>query len=323
MSIQSSELYAAVTQYIEDEKVWDGLAVKLPAMSHLMKKGKQQQKGGLYIQVPIKLIANTASGFISGTNAVTSINPSIQLQYQVFNWFYYNYNVNFTLADENIATGAEEKIDFMAEKTNGALQDAIRELATSFWTAQTGYAPNGLPDAYAATGTTYGGLNDQDYGTGAFLGIYDASSTVPNYASLETNLATLESRMQDDTYSASDVMVLMNAQTYGKFKTSCQNQQVFSSSDIFKTGATGFHIDGADVYLDQKTPGTAGSTNTIVAFPKSILKMYYHFGFGTASQFDGQVKMPNQPILSIQHYMSLNFVVTNRRLLVKMSAIVA
>ena len=321
----NGEVEAVVTQYIEDSKVWDGLAIKLPLMSHMMKDGKKQQKGGTYIQVPIKLIANSASGFISGSNAVTSINPSVQLQYMTFNWFYYNYNVNSTLADANIATGTEQKVDFIATKTEMALQDAIRELATALYTAQTGYSPNSILDAIAASGTAYGSLTNTNYATGAFLGVFDSTSAIPNYANVEANKVQVEGRMAQDM-APGDMMILMNPKTYGKFKTSAQNQQVFSSSDIFKTGSTGFHIDGADVYMDADCPGTQdGSTadNYIIGFPKSMAKMYYHFGFGTKSPFDGTVRMPNQPIESNQHYMSLNFVFTNRRLMFAMKTVVA
>jgi hypothetical protein len=107
MTVQANELAAAVVQYIESDKTWDALAKRTAFMQHLMTKGKKQQKGGLYVQFPIKIIKNASSSFISGTNALTSVTPSPQLQYGVLNWKYYNFNVNFTLADFNIAQGKE------------------------------------------------------------------------------------------------------------------------------------------------------------------------------------------------------------------------
>ena len=314
MAIQSSELYAAVTQYIEDETTPDALERRTAFFSHLMGKGKKQQKGGLYIQVPIKLLANASSGFISGTSAVTSGNPSIQLQYMTFNRYYYNYNVNFTLQDEDVATGPEEKINFMQTKIEGAMNDFVREVSTQIHSTQSGYSCNGLLDVVATTGTAYGGLTDSNYDSGTFLGIYDTTSAIPNYATISPLYVQLQARIQKELPS-NRLMGLTNAYVYGKFLTSCQAQQVFSNSTLLAAGSEAFHVNNMDVILDADSYGTQGSANNyFYIFPTEIMKLYYHFGFGTKSRFDGEKELPLQPILSLQHYMSFNFVCTNRRL---------
>ena len=102
MAQQTQELNAAVVQFIDD-KLFDGLEKCLPLWNYLSKDGKKKQKGGIYIQFPIKLIKNQSQGFISGTGATVSATPSTQLQYGVLPWKYYNCNINFTLEDYNVA----------------------------------------------------------------------------------------------------------------------------------------------------------------------------------------------------------------------------
>jgi len=327
MAQQTAELTAAVVQYIEDEKTWDALAKRTAFMNHLMGKGKKQQKGGLYIQFPIKLLANQASGFISGTSAITSTNPSIQLQYGILNWKYYNFNINFTLADFTIASGKEQIVDFFAEKTEGGLNDAIREWSTAFHgsSASAPLQPEGLQDIFAASGTAYASLTDTDYGTGAYLPILDTTASVVNYANINSKILQLAGRTQKELLPENQ-MGLMNPATYGRFQSSVQNQQIFTEATVFKSGSPGFRVNNIDFFLDSDVPGTQdGSTgdNYVYIFPMDCMKMYYHFGFGTKSPFDGEVQMPNQPIMSTQHYISFNLVDVNRRLGVAFKAFVA
>ena len=328
MAAQTAELYAAVTQYIEDEKTWDGLAKRTAFMNHLMGKGKKHQVGGLYIQFPIKLIANTASGFISGTNALTSVNPSVQLQYGTLNWKYFYFHVNFSLSDYNTCKGDDEKVDFFATKTEGALNDAIREWSTYFHYTSTSNAllPEGLLDVVAASQTAYAGLTDTDYSdTTAYLPLIDSSTATVNYTNINLGYTQLQSRMQKELMPEG-VMGIMNAGTFARFQSSVQNQQIFTESSVLKAGSPGFKVNGVDFVLDAYCPGTQnGSTadNYVYIFPTDIMKMYYNFGFGTKSPFDGVTKMPNQPIESIQHYISFNLVCNNRRLVKCWKALVA
>ena len=321
MTVQASELTAAVVQYIYSDKVWDALAKRTALMTHLMGKGKKTQNGGLYVQFPIKLIKNAASGFIAGTNALVSLTPSAQLQYGTLNWKYYNYNVNFTLEDYTIANGATDMADFMANKVTGGLNDAIRELAQQSWaTAATipgSLGLNGIGDIVAASGTAYAGLTDTDYTpTDAYLP-YITTAATPNYAAISDMIVTTQSRSQQELIP-DNMLGFMNAKEYGYFKASVQNQQIFSEATVLKTGSPGFRVDGVDFFLDAYCPGTQdGSTadNYIVIFPTDIMKLFVRFGFGTKSPFDGETKVPNQPIMSRQQYMALNIVCNNRRLI--------
>ena len=318
MVVQANELAAGVVQFIESKKVWDALARRTAFMNHLMGEGKEHQVGGLYIQFPIKLIRNLASGFIPGVGATVSGNSSAQMQYGTLNWKYYNYNVNFTLADLNICTGEEMMVDILQKKTEGALNDAIREWSTAFHGTSVGSPlnPEGMRDCVAATGTAYASLLDTDYAATAYLPLNSALTTV-NYATINLLINGLKARLQEEMVPT-NMLGLMNAQTYQRFQTSVQNQQLFTESTIFKAGSPGFRVNDIDFSLDADVPGTQdGSTadSFCYIFPTDIMKMYYNFGFGTKSPFDGEVQLPLQPVMSTQHYVSFNLVCINRRLI--------
>jgi hypothetical protein len=336
MAINYSELNAVIVQHIDDPKTWDGLAKRNPFMSWLMGDGKEHVKGSINIQTPIKLIKNASSAFISGTSAVVDTNPSIQLQYMTHNWKYYNFNVNFTLQDFNQVGGDTEKVNFMAKKTEGALNDSIRELSSAFhigtYSAAGGtintypLKPNGLLEVTVASGTAYGALTDTDYtdDTTAFLPLIE-TTTIPNYTNINQGINKLKGRTAKEL-DPSGFMGLMNPVTYSKFQSSVQNQQVFTKPSTFNVGSEGFNVNGVDFMLDSDVPGTQnGSTgdNYIYVFPKEIMRMVYNFGFGNKSPFDGEVRLPNQPIQSIQHYMSMNLICSMRRLVLVWKVMVA
>ena len=126
MTIQANELASVVLQKINEE-VPDALEIETKLMNILSTSGKKSQKGGLLIQCPIKLLVNTAKGAISGTGASLDLTPSAQLQYMTFNWKYYYFGTNFTLADYNIAESPLAVVDFMEEKISGSAADAARD----------------------------------------------------------------------------------------------------------------------------------------------------------------------------------------------------
>lgn len=316
MAVQTNELAAVVLQKIQQD-VPDGLARETAFMDWLAGEGKKKQNGGLYIQSPIKLIENNSSDFISGTSAVVDTTPSTQLQYQVLNWKYYNFNVNFTLADYNIARGELEVVDFMESKIDGALADAMREISLAMHgsSAAAPLQPEGLQDVVAASGTAYAGLTDTDYAADAYLPYIATDSTI-NYNNINKIIQNIKARMRNSKKSKK-MMGLMNQSAYSRFLNSVQAQQIFTDMSIAESGFEGFKVNGVEFYLDADCPGSqdgATGDNFVYVFPVDVMKMFYNFGFGDASPFDGDVQLPNSPIMSVQSYMSFNLVCNNRRL---------
>jgi hypothetical protein len=257
-------------------------------------------------------------------------------KYQIKNWYdnktilqwkYYNYNVNFTLSDLNICTGEEMMVDILAEKTKGALNDAIREWSAAFHGTSSGspLQVEGLKDVVAASGTAYASLTDTDYSpTDAYLPLIATDATV-SYATINTMIQKIAARMQLEM-TPTNMFGLTNEAVYARLLASIQNQQLFTESTVFKAGSPGFRINEIDFFLDKDCPGTKdGSTgdNYLYIFPTDIMKMYYNFGFGSPSPFDGEVQLPLNPVMSTQHYVTFNLVCLNRRLVAVDKVLVA
>ena len=312
MSKQTQELNAAVVQFIDD-KLFDGLEKCLPLWNYLSKDGKKKQKGGIYLQFPIKLMKNQSQGFISGTGATVSATPSTQLQYGVLPWKYYNCNINFTLEDYNVAfDSALSAVDFFAEKIDGAMADMYRDLSASLWgtSGDNPLAFEGISDICADTGTAYAGLLDTDYETGAYLPIFNTATTV-SYSAINNMITGVQARMQEGANMGNECFGFAGALVYEKFKNAVQAQQMFiNESEFAKAGFRGFMVNGVEFFLD------AYATMTTI-FPKKAVKFIYNFGFGDGSPFDTTkegLQLPLEPLKSVQKYLSGNLVCYNRRL---------
>jgi len=322
MAQQTNEIASAVTQHIIPE-FHDALTKANRIWNFLTKEGRYSVSGGTNIQFPIKLIANASSGFIAGSGATVSVNPSIQMQYGTLNWKYYYYTVNFSLEDFVQTQNSEEAVlDFIESKMDGALADAVREQTSALHGTSTNYEYNGLQDVVAASGTAYAGLTDTDYSpSDAYLPYIDTNTTV-NYSVINKMIQTLKARMQQTPMAGKQVKELIglwNENVQEAFLNSAQNQQRFYESKKLDTGFEGIAVNGVNFYMDAYTPGSKdGSTadNYTYVMPIAVLKMAAKYGLGgKGSPLDGQVQIPNQPIKSNQYYIAGNLICVDRRLI--------
>ena len=318
--MNTNEIYSVVKQQILEE-LPDGLQHATALLNHLTTDGKEKLTGGIYIQTPIKLIKNASQGFIAGTGGLVDVTPARQLDYAVFNWKYYYVNANFTLADYNVSQGSPEAVvNFIEKKTEGAMEDAMREIASALWTGSSAapLAPEGIADVCAASGTAYGGLTDTDYTDDATAWLSDIeTATTLDYSLLATMISKIRGRMK--VYSGNNKMLgLMNEACFSKMLTQLQGQQIFSEDKaLVAAGFDNFTVNGTPIALDGYATGTqdgATNDNWVVIFPKKVMKLIYNYGFGNESPFDGEARIPNQPIMSVQSYMSFNMICNNRRL---------
>jgi hypothetical protein len=331
MATQTQEINALVVQYIMDVFT-DGLEKAAPLWKHFANEGKKRQIGGTYLQFPIKLLKNQSQGFISGTGATVSATPSVQLQYGVLPWKYYNFNVNFTIQDYNEAQGSALAVrDFFADKIEGATEDAFRELAAAAWGSanDNALAFNGLKDILADSGTSYAGLLNTDYDSDAYAPVITSDATV-NYSAINKMITKVQARMQAGAKMNKKIMGLCNEAVFEKFKSSVQAQQRFvNEEDLAKTGFKGFLVNGVEFYLDAFAHGSKDGVtgdNWAVILPVDVIKFIYNYGFDNASPFDTTkegLQLPLEPIKSIQKYITGNIVCNNRRLIAVNKSLVA
>lgn len=319
MAINTNEISAVTTVHILKD-LPDGLMKSSALMKYLMGEGKKYVSGGTAIQFPIKLIANTSAGFIPGTGAAVSTNPSQQIVYGTLNWKYSYYSVNFSLQDFTQTMDSEDAVvDFIQKKKDGAIADHVRLLAAATQGTSSGAANNweGMQDILAASGTSYAGLTDTDYATDAYLP-YISTATVVNYATVNLMIRKMKARIQQagegQLYDA--FMGIWNENVEDKFMDAEQNKQRFYETKKLESGFEGVMINGVSFYQDSYCPGSKdGSTgdNWIEIFPTKVLALAYKYGFGSESPLDGKLQLPNTPVVSNQYFTAGNMLGTNRR----------
>ncbi|RPH74537.1 phage major capsid protein, partial [bacterium] len=245
-----------------------------------------------------------------------------QLQYGVLNWKYYYFSVNFTMADFTQSANAKEAvIDLIESKKELAKADFYRSLSTDVYGTSTSNALafEGLADIVAASGTAYAGLTDTDYtdATAPYLP-YISTATTLSYAVISDMITQSRARRQQ-MGGTGKMFGLMNPYLFNQMLGILQNQQMFiNGNKMVDAGFESFNINGVEFFMDADAPGTADGTtgdNYIYLIPEDVLQLQYKYGIDSASPFDGQVRLPNQPIISIQKYMAANVVCNNRRVI--------
>jgi hypothetical protein len=319
MAINTNEVYSVVKQQIIED-LPDGLQHASAHLNNLV-KNKERMVGGIYLQFPIKVLKNAASGFVAGNaTTIVDVSPSIQLQYGTSNWRYYYVAANFSLQDYNVAQNSKEAVrNFILDKTNLAIEDAMRDIASIVWTGNAAdtLKVTGLANICAASGTALYGLTDTDFtdDTTAYLP-YISTDTVINYGSLARLIN--ESRARRKVDSKEKYMGLMNTALFTKMQIALQNQQLFiNSKELAEAGFENFVINGVPFALDYYGTGSQdGSTgdNWVVIYPEKNMKFIYNYGFGSESPMDGTIRIPNTPIDSVQTWMTFEQVCNNRRL---------
>jgi hypothetical protein len=281
--------------------------------------------GGSKIQQPVQIEENNADGFIDGKFDVLDLSANQQLSFTEFDFKYQNYNVTITLDELTRTDNTDNAIkSLMLEKVKLAAGTAKRTFAKALHGSGAdngGKNINGLADVYADSGISYGGLTNTDLSDpSTWLTEIDSTTNIINYANLSALVNELTARGQGaglgvDSY-APDMMVSNNyVQT--KFLNSQQSQQRFTSQEDLKAGFIGCKFNGIDWYVDDFSPGSKdGVTDDnylyILSCPTFALK--YKYGFeGKKSPVDFKGRLPNQALISSQHFMAYNLICRARR----------
>ena len=312
----------------------DGLARTSPFWYGVEKGDLREKKsGGLLLQSAIKLYKNQAQGFIPLIGATLGITPSIQFQYMQLNWKAHYTAINFTLYDEVVSGGSNDKIDYMAGKIQGALSDSEREMAqyTFLGTYDTvdgtqssnPLAWDGLEDVCVASGNPYGGLTDTDYtdDSAPYLP-YISTNSQPVYGTIDDMINEIKARVGKSPFNPKKYWGIMGSKVFTRFKTLVQASQIFgpflNTKDTFAVGFSGFNVDDCDFYLDAYCTGTntVGSTNNrIFVVPMDVFKFHYRFGFDVECPFDtDELRIPANLVISTQKITVGNWVCADRRL---------
>ncbi len=309
------------------EKIMPDQFLTASAFGSMMSKAPNLQhvSGGSKIQQTVQIAENQADGFIDGKFDVLDLSSSQQLSFAEFDYKYQNYNITITLDDITRTDGTPNAIkSLVVEKVNLAAGTAKRTYAKALHgngTDSSGKAINGLGDVTAASGTAYGGIINTDLDDPTtWLTEIDSSTNTINYANLNTLVGTLIARGQgagDAAGSFAPDVMISNSFVQDKFLASQQTQQRFAREDDLKAGFAGCKYRNIDWYVDDYSPGSAdGSTadNFLYVLSSPTFALKYKFGFeGKKAPVDFNGRIPNQAVITSQHFMAYNLICRARR----------
>lgn len=310
------------------EKIMPDQFMTSSAFGSMMSKKPNLQyvSGGSKIQQPVQIAENQADGFIDGKFDVLDLSASQMISYAEFDFKYQNYNISITL-DDITRTGdtANAIKSLLVEKVNLAAGTAKRTYAKALHGSGSdsdGKAINGLADVTAASGTAYGGITNTDLNdsTTWLTEIANSSINTINFANLNTLVGTLIARGQgagDASGSYAPDVMISNSFVQDKFLASQQTQQRFAREDDLKAGFAGCKFRNIDWYVDDDSPGSGdGSTsdNFLYVLSSPTFALKYKYGFeGKKAPVDYNGRIPNQPIITSQHFMAYNLICRARR----------
>lgn len=289
------------------------------------KPNLQHIDGGSKIQQAVQIAENKSDGFIDGKFDTLDLSASQQISFAEFDFKYQNYNVSITFDDITRTSDTPKAIrDLLVEKVSLAAGTAKRTYAKALHgngSDSNGKAINGLGDVMAASGTAYGGITNTDLDDSTtWLTEIDLTTNTINYANLNTLVGTLIARGQgagDATGSFAPDIMISNSFVQDKFLASQQTQQRFAREDDLKAGFAGCKYRNIDWYVDDYSPGSAdGSTadNFLYILSSPTFALKYKYGFeGKKAPVDFNGRIPNQTIMTSQHFMAYNLICRARR----------
>jgi hypothetical protein len=309
------------------EKIMPDQFLTSSAFGSMMSKAPNLQyvSGGSKIQQPVQIAENQADGFIDGKFDVLDLSASQQLSFAEFDFKYQNYNVTISFDDITRTDGTPNAIkSLLVEKVNLAAGTSKRTYAKSLHgngADSNGKAINGLGDVTAASGTAYGGITNTDLDDSTtWLTEIDSSTNTINYANLNSLVGKLIARGQgagDAAGSFAPDVMISNSFVQDKFLASQQSQQQFVPADDLEAGFRGCVYRGINWYIDEFSPGSAdGSTadNFLYVLSTPTFALKYKYGFeGKKAPVDFNGRIPNQAVISSQHFMAYNLVCRARR----------
>lgn len=319
------EIFATTTKYIDD-KITEAFGLTTPFMNEVMKR-KKYVDGGNRLTFAIDAIPMNNIGFISGTAAdLLDVSTQQNLVPAELDWKYLYTGYSVTLQDLNTTANSKHAIvSLVVEKAKNSLASTKQFLSKSLFASATNnpQAFNGLGDVFAASGTSYAGLLDTDLGVDEagdklWLPQFDTTSTVCDYQSISPMLDKLKTKANfSGTGSKIDFMI-SKANILSAFKKAQQAQQRFIAEKDLKAGFDGINVDGVVWYADE----FAGAGELFLLSSDSF-KFMYKYGFdGKSSPQDiSGVRLPNQPIMTHQRFITGNLACTNRRVNGKFTAL--
>lgn len=329
---QMREAGAVATQYI-NEQVEDIFAQRNALYGRMVKRKKAVTEGKTEIQMPITYAENQSVGFIAGDGSDTiSLNPNKTITFGTLQWKYFYSNISISLQD--IVEGGDSKesvITLVQAKVSQAKNTMARNLSEAMYASATSNAKtfNGMADIFAASGTAYAGINNNDVPN--WFPLEDSSTQIINYANINNNLAQLNVRVGQSPFDGygNDLKVdllLSNWFVQSQYMNSEQIKQRYIESKKLDSGFDGIMFNGIEWAVDYYAPGSANGTtadNYLYMLSTQAFYLFYRYGFDRPAPLDTSGVIPNTPVQFDVNYLVANMGCTNRRVNALMSTLKA
>lgn len=324
-----NEIFAVSTKYLDD-KITEAFSLTSPLMDQVM-KNKKYVDGGNRLAFAIDYNPAQNIGFITGTAADTIPTGTQQnVMPAELDWKYLQTGFSVTIQDLNTTADSKHAItSLVTEKVKNSLASTKQFISAALYgsAADNANAFNGFGDIFAAAGTAYAGLLDTDLGTDAagdkiWLPQYDAASTVVDYKTIEPMITKLKTKANFAGIENKLDYMVSKAAVLSAFKQNQQLQQRFLPAKDLAAGFDGINVDGVIWYADEFCGGS-GTAYDLYLISSNSLKFMYKYGFdGKNSPADvSGLRIPNQPIMTHQRYITGNLACVNRRVNGKFSAL--
>lgn len=321
---QLQDAFAVATQHIQKD-IPDTMT-KANYFWYKMITNKVYKDGGTNIQFPINHKELQSQSFINGTTDILSTNPQQTFTYGYLEWKYFYDVVAITLDDlTKTQDSASAIIDLFKAKTMAAKNSVTRKLSEAAHTSGTGVNKqfNGLPDIFAASGTSYASLLDTDFDvSNQWMPIIDSSTQIVNYRNIARMIGQLRARCQgiynQSTGKSYNVdLAFSNYAVREAFAASEQNKARYADQQTLEAGFDAIKINGVDWVVDENTPGSAdGSTadNYLYVLSSPSIMLFYKYGFDKSCPMASTgERVPNQAIMFNVNFLTGNLACENRR----------
>lgn len=319
------EAFAVATQYI-DSKTTELFGYVNPLLTKIM-ENKEYVDGGTYLQVGLQADEMGNIQYITGTAADT-IDTSPQKNMAPASLPWKHIQTGFSVTLDDLAKTADSKhaiASLLTKKAENSLASTKQFMAMACFNSATGDTKslNGLKDMMADSGVSYAGLVDTEVGNdkvgdAKWLPLIDkAANNIVSYDTIEPMLTRLKTKASFAGVGNSLDFMISNAYCLSAFKQKHQLNQRFIAAKNLQAGFDGVEVDGVTWYADPFSPGSGpdAADNWLSLISSNSIKFMYKYGYdGKNSPMDvSGLRLPNQPIISHQRYITGNFFMVDRR----------
>lgn len=323
------EIFAVTTKYLDD-KIPEIFGLTTPLMNEIM-KNKEYVDGGNRLAVALDFNPMGNIGYLSGTSAdLIDISTQQNLTPAELDWKYIQTGFSVTLQDLNTTADSKHAIaSLVSQKAKNSLASTKQFISRAFYgsAVDNPKALNGMADIFAPSGVSYAGLLDTDLGEDeagdkVWLPQLNTTDTVVDYKTIEPMITKLKTKANFSGVGNKLDFMVSKAAVLSAFKQSQQTQQRFLAAKNLQAGFDGLEVDGIVWYADEFCGG-AGTAYDLYLISSNSIKFMYKYGFdGKNSPQDvSGLRIPNQPIMTHQRFITGNLFCVDRRVNGKFSAL--